>query len=53
MHHTLAFGSTMDKLDIVLIQDNRGSQAILRSMISSLRVGGSGSMTGPTTRSRT
>lgn len=35
---SLAYGSSVEELDVVLIQDNRGSQAILRSMISSFRV---------------
>lgn len=38
MPQSLAYGRTVDSLEVVLIQDNRGSQAILRSMISSLRV---------------
>lgn len=38
MPHTLAYGRSIDSLDVVLVQDNRGSQAIMRSMISSLRV---------------
>jgi two-component system, OmpR family, phosphate regulon response regulator PhoB len=38
MPQTLAYGRSIDSLEVVLVQDNRGSQAILRSMISSLRV---------------
>lgn len=35
---SLAHGLSLGALDVVLVQDNRGSQSILRSMISSLRV---------------
>lgn len=38
MKSNLAYGRTLESLDVVLIQDHRGSQAILRSMIAAFRV---------------
>ncbi len=38
MKKSLAYGRTLDTMDVVLVQDNRGAQAILRSMIASFRV---------------
>ncbi len=38
MKKASARGRQIDSLDVVLIEDNRGAQAILRSMLSSLRV---------------
>lgn len=38
MPQSLAHGRTVESLDIVLIDDHRGSQSVLRSMIGSFRV---------------
>ncbi|TCT11331.1 two-component system chemotaxis response regulator CheY [Tepidamorphus gemmatus] len=39
MPKSLAYGLPLDSLDVVLVHDNRGAQGILRSMISSMRIG--------------
>lgn len=39
MPKSLAYGQPLDALDVVLVHDNRGAQGILRSMISSMRIG--------------
>lgn len=39
MPKSLAYGLPLESLDLVLVHDNRGAQGILRSMISSMRIG--------------
>lgn len=39
MSKSLAYGLPLESLDVVLVHDNRGAQGILRSMISSMRIG--------------
>ncbi|MCO5146910.1 MAG: response regulator [Aquamicrobium sp.] len=38
MAHNLAYGLPVEALDIVLVDDHRGTQTLLRSMLSALRV---------------
>ncbi|WP_436641183.1 response regulator [Microbaculum sp. FT89] len=38
MPTSLAYGKTLASLDVVLVHDNRGAQAILRSMVSSMHI---------------
>lgn len=38
MPTSLAYGKPFEELDVVLVHDNRGAQAILRSMVSSMRI---------------
>lgn len=37
MPTSLAYGKSLEELDLVLVHDNRGAQAILRSMMSTMR----------------
>lgn len=38
MTTSLAYGKPLEELDLVLVHDNRGAQAILRSMVSSMHI---------------